>query len=131
MWSQQKSRQRFRKHPSTLFVFGDTTSKKYAEPDSGSRALSPSPISLLELFHPDGVARRALVRGGNCPEILRPLFSSEATEVADLVLFAPTAAECRAVEWLEDTVRELKQRLAPDGIVYVVAPPLRLSLIHI
>jgi hypothetical protein len=84
---------------------------------------------LLELFHPDGFAHRALVRGGNCPEVLRPLLYSEASEVADLVVFAPTAAECGAVGWLEDALRELKQRLAPDGIVYVVAPPLsRLTL---
>ena len=102
-----------------------TTLRQYPEPSFGSEAASPRPISLLELFHPNGVARQILVIGGNCPEILRPLQCNEITEDADLVILAPTLAECRTNGWLQAAVHSVSQSLAADGIGYAIVPPLR------
>jgi hypothetical protein len=101
------------------------TLRQSPEPTHCSEAASPRPLSLLELFHPDGAAQRALVIGSNCPEILRPLQCSEITEDVDLVILAPTPAECRASGWLEDAARSVSQRLTADGVAYAVVPPLR------
>lgn len=101
-----------------------TTLRQCEEPSHGSRAASPKPLSLLELFHPDGVAPRTLVIGGNCPDILRPVQCNEITEDVDLVILAPTLAECRT-SWLQAAVHSVSQRLAADGVAYAVVPPLR------
>jgi hypothetical protein len=107
-----------------------TTLTQYAEPTHGLKAASPKPFSLLELFHPDGVAQRSVVIGGNCPEILRPLYCNEITEGADLAVLAPTPAECCASGWLEDAVHLVSRKLAADGVAYMVAPPLWRSRIR-
>jgi Phosphotransferase enzyme family len=82
----------------------------------------PSRVSPLELLHPDGVTKRSLVIGSNCPASLR-LKTPTGGESADLILLAPTLAECRTKDWLEDAVRSLSQRLADHGIAYVLAAP--------
>ena len=107
-----------------------TTLRQYVEPTRGSKAASPKPFFLLELFHPDGVAPRTLVLGGNCPEILRPPTQKEVAEDADLAVLAPTPAECRSSGWLEDAVHSVSRKLAVDGVAYVVVPPLWRSRIR-
>ena len=101
-----------------------TTLSQYPEPAHGSEAALPRLLSLLELFHPDGAAQRTLVIGGNCPEILLPLhYDNDTTEDADLIILAPTTAECHATGWLQGAVHSVSQRLAVDGVAYAIAPP--------
>jgi len=51
---------------------------------------------------------------------------------ADLVILAPSMAECRTIGWLEEAVRLLARRLEPHGVGYVLAPPTwRLQLKHL
>jgi len=80
-------------------------------------------LSLLELLHPDGVAIRSLVLGSRCPAMLRPCSSMTASEYADLVILAPTAAECRTSGWLQEAVQSVNQKLESNGVAYVLAPP--------
>lgn len=80
-------------------------------------------LSLLELLHPDGIAIRSLVLGSRCPAMLRPCSSMTASEYADLVILAPTAAECRTSGWLQETVQSVNQKLESNGVAYVLAPP--------
>jgi hypothetical protein len=81
-------------------------------------------LSPLELLHPDGVARRATVVGGRCPEVLRPRRPEPgAGEQADLVVLAPTRHELLEPSWLESAVEATAASLADDGVVYVLSPP--------
>ena len=80
-------------------------------------------ISPLELLHPDGVAKRCLVIGSNRPTRLLSEAHTDTGEGADLILLSPTAAECRTRRWLEEAVQLLAQKLAGDGLGYVLAPP--------
>lgn len=80
-------------------------------------------IAPLELLHPDGVAPRGRVLGGNCPAPLRPAVVARDGGSVDLVVLAPTAAECRTKGWLKAAVRALAQHLAADGVAYVAVPP--------
>jgi hypothetical protein len=84
----------------------------------GSMQRSP-----LELFHPDGYASRSVVLGSGCP---LTLVGEEAAgpEPADLVILAPDAREGRRSGWLENASREATAKLARDGLLYIVAPPL-------
>lgn len=82
-----------------------------------------TPISVLELFHPDGSPRRSLVLGSGCPPDLLPNPKITAGEL-DLIVLAPTVQECRKDFWLRDAVQSLCQKLARDGIAYILAPPL-------
>ncbi len=96
--------------------------------------IPPRRLSPLELLHPDGIAERSLLIGCSPLALLRPESSTRDGKNADLVLLAPTIAECRAGGWLESAVQLLAQKLAADGIAYVLAPPrwrLRIkSLLH-
>jgi hypothetical protein len=81
-------------------------------------------ISPLELLHPDGMARRASVIGGGCPEALRPRRPEPgAGGHADLVVLAPTRDELREPAWLVSAVEATAASLASDGVVYVLSPP--------
>jgi len=81
-------------------------------------------ISALELLHPDGMAHRATVIGGACPEVLRPRRPEPgAGGHADLVVLAPTRDELREPTWLESAVEATAASLADDGVVYVLSPP--------
>ncbi|HYC30793.1 MAG TPA: hypothetical protein VEB59_00815, partial [Gemmatimonadales bacterium] len=73
----------------------------------------------LELLHPDGLARRAVVLGGACPARLRP-GAPEGEPKWDLVVIAPTAAEARSRDWVADSVRRTVGGLADDGLAYVL-----------
>ncbi len=84
--------------------------------------MEEQPDSLLTLMHPDGVTRRSVVLGSACPEMLCPPFSSPAADQADLVILAPSAAECRVAGWLEAAVQRLGKLLAPDGVAYILVP---------
>lgn len=84
---------------------------------------SRKPLSLPDLFLPDGFARRSFVIGSNCPSILLPSCCNDAADDADLVILAPTPAECRIAGWLQDAVQWMSRRLVADGVAYVVAPP--------
>jgi hypothetical protein len=81
------------------------------------------PISLLELLLPDGAARQCTVIGSNCPVALRPQTQPASAQRSDLFLLAPTRSECRTAGWLVEQVALVAQQLAPDGVVYVLAPP--------
>ena len=61
------------------------------------------------------------VVGGNCPTRLRPWANVE-DEPVDLLILAPTAAECSRSGWLEQLADSLSTRLERDGVVYVLAP---------
>jgi hypothetical protein len=80
-------------------------------------------LSLVGLLHPDGVARRARVIGGNCPAQLWPSSDQRGDARADLLVLAPTRRECQRPGWLRSAVEEVEHVLAFDGIVYVLAPP--------
>jgi hypothetical protein len=81
--------------------------------------------SALELLHPNGAARHALVIGTCCPEILKPRCREPgAGQEADLVVVAPSRAERRERNWLRNAVEAAEAALAPDGVVYVVSSPL-------
>ena len=89
----------------------------------------PGYISPLELFHPNGIAKRSIVLGHNCPRALQPYSAHVPPEPADLAILAPTRAEYQTSGWLEDGVRTVAQQLASDGIVYAFVPcSLRLKL---
>lgn len=79
-------------------------------------------ISPLELLHPKGFATCALVVGTNCPAVLLPHNVVDDIAGADLIVVAPTSSECRTTGWLEDAAYSTAQRLAPDGIAYVLVP---------
>lgn len=85
------------------------------------RAL-PARISPLELLHPRGLARRPLVLGGNCPRRLLPDPRQLDDQAADLIIVAPTPAECRSPGWFDHTVDRILGELAPDGQVYALIP---------
>ena len=79
------------------------------------------PSSALELFHPAGTASSVQVLGGACPpSLLGSLTPSH--ETADLVVVAPTEAECRATGWLERAARAAGAALADDGVAFLIAP---------
>lgn len=102
----------------------NTTLEQVFRPPNCEGRLSRQPLSLLELFLPDGAARRSAIIGSNCPPILSPPGCSETTENAELIVLAPTLAECRTRGWLEDAVQSLSGRLGADGLAYVLAPAL-------
>jgi Phosphotransferase enzyme family len=85
-------------------------------------AIIPERVSPLELLHPDGMTKQTLVVGSNCPAVLLPKSGGAKDELADLVLLAPTVTECRIPGWLEEAVASSFQRLAVDGVAYVLAP---------
>jgi aminoglycoside phosphotransferase len=80
-------------------------------------------FSVLELLHPDGVARTSFVLGMNCPELLRPEPQKEAHEEMDLFILAPSAEECGSDRWLEAALQSMYHSLSADGIGYVLVPP--------
>lgn len=75
-----------------------------------------TPLSPLELLHPDGIARHTLVIGSGCPARLRRAIPAPDAECADLVILAPTQAECCARGWLRAAARQTVEQLAPDGL---------------
>jgi hypothetical protein len=79
-------------------------------------------MSILELLHPDGVVKRPVVVGTNCPPQFPSKSLNEPGDGVDLVLLTPTVAECRINGWLEKAVQLMTQRLAADGVAYVMAP---------
>lgn len=92
----------------------------------------PGYISPLELLHPDGIAKQSIVLGNNCPRSLLPNSHQVPADRADFALLAPTEAECRVRGWLEESVRLMVQKLAPDGIIYVlVSRRLRLRIMNL
>ena len=78
--------------------------------------------SLLELLLPDGRAARALTLGSACPPRLRPHATPVDGEPVDLVVLAPTKAECRRAGWLAEAADTAAARLASDGVVYALVP---------
>lgn len=95
---------------------------EHASLDQAPAAVGGWRISPLELPHPDGSAGRALVLGAGCPPMLRPATTAEPGELADLVVLAPTARECRTPGWLTSAADTIARALSDDGLVYVLAP---------
>ncbi len=80
---------------------------------------------LLGLLHPDGSAARTLVLGRGCPDAL--VSGSRAWEDgarADLVVLAPTSRESSDRGWLRERAERAAAAVSPDGVVYVLAPPI-------
>jgi hypothetical protein len=50
------------------------------------------------------------------------LLDGDAEQAVDAALLAPTVRECGMRGWLEQAVERLVLELAPDGIIYVLAP---------
>jgi hypothetical protein len=91
---------------------------------TGGLATSPDgPVSPLELLHPDGVVRNCHAFGQACPPRLMPAINDDREAMADLVVIAPTNAECRRTDVLPAMVDAVATRLARDGLVYGLVPP--------
>jgi len=73
--------------------------------------------SPLELLHPDGIALTSLVLGDSCPPGLEPEPGGTEADAVELVVVA--GAE------LGPALQTAATRLAPDGVLYVAAPPRR------
>lgn len=79
----------------------------------------------IELLHPDGEARRRGLLGSNCPPSFgtaRPDLATGSHDSLDLLVIAPSAAECRDPVFLDDAFTTLVERLDPDGLGYVLVP---------
>lgn len=83
------------------------------------------PPSPLELLHPDGVTGRASILGAACPGWLPPLPPDGGGEEADLVVVAPADAQARDGAWVREAARSAARSVAPDGLVYLLAPSRR------
>jgi hypothetical protein len=77
----------------------------------------------LELMLPLGQARSARVLGSAMPA-WHSSFAAGAEEGfgADLILAAPTGAECRDADWLDRALRQLEDAAHRGGVGYVLAP---------
>lgn len=91
----------------------------------------PRRISTLEPFHPTGAAPRVLVLGGRDVSGLLGASARDHGEPADLVVVAPTRAECTARGWVARAAETIAGVLAEDGVAFVVAPqPCRFLLLR-
>ncbi|CAN5170180.1 hypothetical protein BH23CHL1_BH23CHL1_04610 [soil metagenome] len=82
----------------------------------------PDRASALELLHPDGLAKRTMLIGSNCPPRLAPIFRESASQLYDVIVLAPSLSECRTTGWLEQAVDVVNEQLAPHGVGYVMVP---------
>jgi hypothetical protein len=80
------------------------------------------PISPLELLHPDGAIQSAHVYGQACPPRLTPTIANKHSGTADLMIVAPSLAECRGQDWFERTADSVVNRLARNGLMYGLVP---------
>lgn len=71
--------------------------------------------SLLALLHPSGVIVRTLLVGGSASPV-------EEEGTLDAITIAPSLRQSSDSSWRENCRRTLDQRLAADGIAYVLAP---------
>jgi hypothetical protein len=78
-------------------------------------------LSPLALMHPDGKADNIVFMGSACPARLQPLSFTTSLR-ADLVILAPSDAECKEAGWLENAVRTASEQLSADGILYALVP---------
>jgi hypothetical protein len=74
---------------------------------------------VLALIHPDGVAARTLVIGSRT---LAVQSVTDGDAQCDLIVVAPARTE-RSAAWLDAACRVAANRLARDGLVYVIASP--------
>lgn len=74
----------------------------------------------MELMLPRGRARSVRVLGSAMPHWTKP---SEEVGHADLVLVAPSEAECRAPGWLAHALGEAEAIAYKGGTAYVLVPP--------
>ena len=82
------------------------------------------PGSPLELLLPLGRSEHALVLGSSCPAVLAPPGRAEdADEQVSLVVIAPSRLEAGDPAWLGGAATRAGTSLAPQGVVYVLAPP--------
>lgn len=77
---------------------------------------------VLELLHPDGHAKQAMVIGSNCPPRLVPSCRESGGQWYDIIVLAPSSSECGITGWLEQAVDVVTERLAPHGVGYVMVP---------
>lgn len=79
-------------------------------------------VSPLDVLYPTESLRRAYLIGSNCPSWLRVAWLTAEPRDADLVILAPSAAECHIPGWLDRTVQSFVEERHPDSIVYVHVP---------
>lgn len=77
--------------------------------------------AVLEFLHPAGMAPRQFVIGSGCPQALQ-ISGRSADGTADLILLAPTRAECERPGWLDQAAGWAVSVLAGDGYLYLIAP---------
>ena len=79
------------------------------------------PLSPIELLLPNGVATRAVVRGGGCPASLMPSATGdESASGVDVIVLAPSPSEQRDDVWIREAADLTAAQLSPGGIAYIV-----------
>jgi hypothetical protein len=88
---------------------------------------------VLELFHPSGSAPAVTILGAACPSYLYDAtMAPDAPAVADAVVLAPDAGQCRTRGWLECAVETVARTLRSNGVAYVMVPrPWRRSAVQL
>jgi hypothetical protein len=89
---------------------------------SGFVGYAGARLSPIELLLPDGAAGHMLLLGSSCPHLLGRIADANDGVAADLIILAPTELECRQPGWLEQMADRSAQSIAPDGLVYLLAP---------
>lgn len=80
----------------------------------------------VEALHPNGRAQCLIGVGALAPH-WESTAANRNANVADAIVIAPSAEECRNSFWWEAAARLTEEKLAPDGILIAVAPWPRLS----
>ena len=78
--------------------------------------------SPLELYHPAGTAPRMRVVGSEWLSLLGPPRPANDEGQADLVVVAPTDAECRAPGWFTRAANSTAAALADEAVAFLIAP---------
>jgi hypothetical protein len=78
--------------------------------------------AFAEAVHPSGIFRSVQGVGGSCPDWIDTPADPDGAD-ADVVIFAPTPVECRRRGWLERAIDRSVRPLAPEGVLYLLAPP--------
>lgn len=70
--------------------------------------------TFLESIHPGGSTTRVHSIGGEAA-------AATSDGAADVVLLKPTREQCRDDEWIKAAVSDAVQKIAPEGLIYVLA----------
>lgn len=81
-----------------------------------------TPLSPLELLHPDGRIETVAVLGEDHPPALVPARATEAQSNVELALVAPSPAELDQPGWLTCAIERATSALGEQGLVYALLP---------